>query len=137
MFDKTLNEEQLKEFSRYVIAGLLILAFSFSVNKILLNFLDYRSCYLIVLLISESYAYFLNKLYVFESHVEDRIALFSEVVRFFMARGVIEIFNKIGLMAVVEIVHLDPVSSKYLIQAAAFLLAYLIRKNFVFVDNDN
>lgn len=137
MFDKTMNEEQLKEFARYAVAGALIYAFSISVYNILLHFIDYRSCYLIALLISETYGYFLNKLYVFESHVKDRIALYSEVVRFFMARGVIEIFNNIGLMAVVEIVHLDSVSSKYLIQAAAFLLSYLIRKNFVFVDNDN
>lgn len=136
MLDKDTNKEQLKELARYGIASLANMAFAISVYHILLDFLDQGHSNLIAFLVAETYAFFTNKLYVFQSHSENRIAFLSELVRFFLARGVIEIFDHTGLLALVEIVHLDPTRSKYLIQIAVFLLNYLIRKKFVFAGDD-
>ncbi len=93
---------------------------------------DYKWANLIALISSKAYGYFVNKVFVFKSRCKSTRELLQEIGRFVFARGLTGLADYFGLMVFVEFFKADPVTAKYVIQAAVIIANYVMGKFIVF-----
>lgn len=127
--EKLLNNETIL----YIFFGILttiISIVSFSVlNKLSLN---YKVSNILSLVLTKSFAYITNKLFVFKTKSSSLIELLMEMGRFIIARSLSGIFDFVGLIVAVEWLLLDPTWSKIIIQFIVIGVNYFLSKILVF-----
>ena len=126
----------ITELVRYGISGAGTTLLNIFLYQFLLIFLDYRVSNLIAILVSKTFAYAVNKKYVFRSKCKNTRELIAEIVRFIVTRGATGLLDYFGLILAVETFGFDRVWSKYVIQAIVIVLNYILGKRAVFVNND-
>lgn len=127
------NKKMGREIIRYGIAGMTntlinLLAYH---GFLSLGF-DYKWANLIALISSKAYGYIVNKAFVFKSRCKSTKELLKEMGRFAFARGLTGLADYFGLMVSVEFFKADPVTAKYVIQAAVITVNYVMGKFIVF-----
>ena len=127
---------QLTELLRYGFFGACTTVVNIAVYQLLLLFLDYRISNLIAILSAKLFAYVTNKRFVFRSRCGSLRELLGEMLRFILARGATGLLDYFGLIAAVEVLHLDRVWSKYGLQVLVILLNYVLGKKAVFISTE-
>ena len=128
-----MQKKNVMELVRYGFAGVSTTLINIFVFRSILIFgIDYRQANLIALIVSKVYGYIINKLFVFHSHCKNIRDLMVEIISYTAARGFTGIVDFFGLILMVEVMGLDKVISKYIIQAIVIILNYLFGKFVVF-----
>lgn len=79
------------------------------------------------------FAYITNKIFVFDSKTETKIAFFKEMICFFLARIVSGILCDVGTFALmVKVFHINDIISKIVTQVMVVIVNYLFSKLIVF-----
>lgn len=126
----------LAELFRYGVTGATTTLISLSVYDIFLIIgIDYQWANLISLICSKIYGYFVNKLFVFRVHCESKRELVIEIGSFISARGITGLIDYFGLIALVELLDLNKIFAKYIIQAIVIILNYIFGKFLIFREN--
>lgn len=127
------EKKSLTELLKYGMAGVTTTLVNLTVYQIfLIAGVDYRRADLIALVSSKTYGYIVNKLLVFCSHCRSRRELLIEIGSFITARGFTGLIDYFGLIAMVEVLDMNEVYAKYIIQAIVIIINYLFGKFWVF-----
>lgn len=126
------NKKRIKELIRYGIVGASTTIINLLAYHLFLLFLDYKIANLIALVISKTYGYFANKNIVFHSKTDSFVSFIREVFLFVFARGITAIVDYFGLIVAVDVLGLDKIISKYVIQIIVIVLNYVLGKYMVF-----
>ncbi len=127
------KKKTLMEFIRYGIGGVSTTVLNLATYHIMVWLgVDYRISNLTALLMSKTFGYIINKLFVFRSHCRDRKELFTEIGSYALTRGLTGVIDYFGLMFLVEIVLMNKIIAKYVIQVIVILLNYVFGKFLVF-----
>lgn len=120
----------------------LIVYFIFGVSTTLVNILifqgmvmcgiDYKIANLFAVVLGKLYAYITNKKFVFCSKCESFSEALKEFLRFVYARGITGLIDYFGLIFMVEYINMNPILSKYGLQAIIIVLNYILSKVLVF-----
>ena len=127
------KKKAFAELVRYGIAGgtTTIVNIGLYHGLVLLR-LDYKAANLIAIICSKIYGYLVNKQFVFKSHCNTKKVLLQEIGKFIGARGITGIVDYAGLIIFVEVLGLDKVISKYVINVLVIVLNYILGKYMVF-----
>ena len=122
-----------KELCRYVIIGISTTAFNLIVYQILLWLgMEYWQSNAIAILVSKVYAYITNKMIVFRSAWKNLESTLRELARFIMARGFTGILDYAGLIFSVEVLCIEEIEAKYMIQVIVVIINYILSKKLIF-----
>ena len=127
-----IDKQHAKEIILYLIFGVGTTVVNILIYRLLLTVVDYRISNLIALVGARLFAYITNKLFVFKSKCNSFKELLLEFARFLIARGATGLLDYFGLIAAVELFHLDRIWSKYVLQAIVIVLNYILSKKAVF-----
>ena len=79
------------------------------------------------------FAYFTNKMFVFESKTSEKKELFKEMGKFFLARIISGITCDVGNFALmVKVFHINDIISKFVTQVMVVIVNYLFSKLIIF-----
>lgn len=99
--------------------------------------MDYMVANIITLIVVKLTAYIVNKLFVFQSKTENLIELAKEFFRFVVTRGITMIVDFVGLILLVEMLHIDDMIGKVCMTVFVVILNYFFGKLHVFKKKDN
>lgn len=127
------EKKPLTELLRYIVAGATTTLINLAVYRIfLITGLDYRWANLTALILSKTYGYIVNKLFVFCSHCGSKRQLLIEIGSFISARGFTGLIDYFGLIAMVELLGMNKVYAKYFMQAVVIIFNYISGKFWIF-----
>ena len=113
----------------YLLFGICTTIVNISVfNLFLYTGLDYKIANLFALILGKTFAFVVNKKFVFKSHTSNIKDLFSEFIRFFSGRIFTGLVDYFGLILLVEFLSCSEKSSKYSIQVIVIVLNYILTK---------
>ncbi len=119
-----------KEVINYLIFGVLTTLINIISFDILVHLsIDWKISNIIAWIISVLFAYITNKLYVFESKKQNII---KELFSFISFRLLSLVFDLVGMYIFIEILHVDNLISKVIMNVVVVILNYLFSKLFIF-----
>lgn len=120
-----------KEVINYIIVGGLTTLISIATYFLFAKFfhIDYIVSTILSWVISVTFAYITNKIYVFESKNNKFI---KEIIDFFKYRLLSLLIEVVIMYMFVELVKMDDGLAKIIVQVIVFVLNYLFSKLFVF-----
>lgn len=132
MFNKILNlYKKYEEIINYLIFGILttivsILSYGiftrlFHLNYVISNILSW--------ILSVTFAFITNKIYVFKSK-EDK--MFTELMKFYLSRLTSLLIELVIMYLMVDIFSINDMISKIIVQVIVIILNYILSKLFVF-----
>ena len=122
------------EIIRYLIVGVLttlVSVFSYYVCARIFN-IGYMSSTVLSWIISVLFAFVTNKCFVFQSRSCEKYNVFKECINFFLCRIVTLFVEMVLMWLLVDIVHVDDVMSKMVVQFVVIVLNYVFSKFLVF-----
>lgn len=123
-----------KEVINYLIFGVLTTLINIISFDILVHLsIDWKISNIIAWIISVLFAYITNKLYVFESKKQNII---KELFSFISFRLLSLVFDLVGMYIFIEILHVDNLISKVIMNVVVVILNYLFSKIFIFKKED-
>ena len=102
-------------------------------QALVMSGMEYIIANLITLIVVKLTAYIVNKVFVFKSKSKSWIALCKEFLLFVLTRGLTGLIDFFGLIFAVEILGLDKIISKYILQIVLIVLNYILGKVIVFI----
>ena len=133
MIKKTLEKILNKETIRYIIFGGLTTLISIIVYTVcILAGLGVVAANTVSTIVAISFAFCVNKIWVFESKDMSVTTTRKELVKFLVGRGATYLIETGMLFALVEFMGLHPIICKYFTQAVIIVLNYLVSKFLVF-----
>jgi len=134
IFNKMINRET-------VLYGIVGLGTSV-LNVVLFQWLiiigvNYKTANFWTLIIVKLLAYICNKKFVFCSKTANFLELLKEIGRFVVARGATMAIDYLGLIFMVEVLHIDKLISKCFITIGVIIINYFIGKKHVFKSVNN
>lgn len=125
---KTYNK--YKEIINYLIAGVLATIVSLASYYLFRVFIsNYKICTILSWIVTIIFAYFTNKIFVFESKGESVLVEFS---KFVSARIATLLFEMAFMIITVELIHINDRIAKIIVQFFIIVLNYILSKLFVF-----
>lgn len=121
---------------RYLFFGGLSTVFSICSFALLKLAFPYTVANLISLVLTKLFAYVTNKLFVFQSKTGSFGALMREFFSFVGARMVTFVIDYFGLILMVEMLNMQELVSKIILQVIVIVLNYVFSKLFVFKKKD-
>lgn len=123
-----------KETISYVIFGILttiinLISYYFFSNIISINYLISN---IISWIISVSFAYVTNKLYVFHSKDKNKDVVIKEFIKFVNCRLTSGVIEMILLFLLVDMIKVNDIISKFVIGVIVVVLNFIFSKIFVF-----
>lgn len=123
-----------KETISYVIFGILttiinLISYYFFSNIISINYLISN---IISWIISVSFAYVTNKLYVFNSKDKNKDVVIKEFIKFVNCRLTSGVIEMILLFLLVDVIKVNDIISKFVIGVIVVVLNFIFSKIFVF-----
>lgn len=94
--------------------------------------IEYKIATLIASAISIVFAFFTNRIYVFQSKSMAKIGIFKEFTRFFLARVLTLFIDFISMIFFIEICDIGEVIGKIITNIIVIILNYIISEFFVF-----
>lgn len=129
MKDKFLDTEILL----YAVFGVLTTIVGIIIYQGLMWFgMDYKVANLFSLIFAKLFAYITNKKIVFRCRQDSLLGEVIEFARFVAARGLTGLIDYFGVIAAVELFHMDKSLSKYILQVIVIVLNYVFGKKLVF-----
>lgn len=119
---------------RYVFFGGLTTLVNLISYTILRNFMDYNLANFISIILAILFAYFVNSRFVFKSKASDFRQRFHEFVKFISARISTMIIEMVGVFIFVDVIQINDLIGKFLIQLVVLVLNYIFSKLLVFKD---
>lgn len=125
--------DKIKNIVNYVICGILTTILNILVFYILdIYNVNYRINTTISTLISVIFAYITNKIYVFESRELGRKKVLKEILKFIFSRVGTYIVEIIGMYIFIELVKIENLISKILMNVIVIILNYILSKFYIF-----
>lgn len=123
-----------KQIINYLFAGIATTIFSFLSYYLFsrLVFQDYKLANIFSWIFTVLFAYILNKCFVFNTKSYCRKATFIEMMDFFRFRIVTLLIDMTSMMFLIEVLNLNDLISKALVQIIILFLNYVFSKHFVF-----
>ena len=122
---------------RYILVGITTTLINIGIyHGLLLLGVDYKISNVFAVVLCKIYGYAANKLIVFQSHCRNSRELLAEIGKYVLARGFSGLVDYFGLILAVEVLGLDEVISKYIIQAIVIIMNYVLGKFIVFRRKD-
>lgn len=121
-----------KEVLSYGFWGVTTTLVNIIIYSVLCIFIDYKIANLIAIIVGKTYAYFVNKFFVFKSHCKNVKELMKEIGSFAVTRGFSGVVDYFGVLFCVEILRIDKQISKYLVTAIVMIMNYIFGKFVVF-----
>lgn len=84
--------------------------------------------------VAVSFAYYTNRKWVFQSKAWLLIDIAHETLNFFLARFGTYLFDLVGLVVMIQFLHLDPLFSKILLNGFIIGINYFVSRKIVFND---
>ena len=98
--------------------------------------MEYKLANLLTLITVKLAAYICNKNFVFKSKCANFIELLKEFARFVFWRGATMILDYVGLILLVEIVHMPKLYGKIIVTVAVIVINYFTGKKHVFKNKN-
>ena len=117
---------------RYIFFGGLTTLVNLISYTILRNFIDYNMANFISIVLAVLFAYFVNSRFVFRSKackIEQRL---KEIFKFISARIATMIIEMVGVFVFADIIKINDLLGKVLIQFVVLILNYIFSKFLVF-----
>lgn len=122
------------EIIRYLIVGVLTTVVSivsyFVCAKICM--ISYMISTVLSWIISVLFAFVTNKWFVFQSKTKEKQKVFKECIDFFGCRIMTLLIEMVMMWLFVDMIHVDDVISKIIVQFVVIVLNYVFSKLFVF-----
>ena len=127
------------EIINYLIVGALTTLVSIAIYGIFTKIfhVNYMLSNIISWIGSVSFAYITNKIFVFKSKCENKKAILIEIYQFFKYRFLSLIIDILLMYAFVEILNIDDMISKIIVQVIVIALNYIFSKLFVFKNKES
>lgn len=132
MFKKILEiYKKYQEIINYLIFGVLTTLVSILSYALFTRFLNLNYIYsnIISWIISVTFAFITNKIYVFKSK-EDNV--FKEVIKFYISRLTSLLIELLIMYLMVDLLKINDMISKIIVQFIVIILNYIFSKIFVF-----
>ena len=117
---------------RYIFFGSLTTLVNLISYTILRNFMDYNIANFISIVLAILFAYFVNSRFVFKSRARTVNQRFYEFVKFISARISTMVIEIVGVFIFVDILDINDLIGKILIQIVVLVLNYILSKLIVF-----
>lgn len=126
--------KKYSEIVNYLIVGVLTTLVSLGVYAIFTKifFVNYMISTIISWIISVSFAYITNKKFVFKSKCSSNSDVFIEIYQFFKYRIFSLLIEMLLMYAFVEVIGIDDMISKGIVQVIIIIINYVFSKLFVF-----
>ncbi len=126
--------KKYEEIIKYLIFGVLT-----TIISILTYALFTRLCHIDIYIsnilswiLAVTFAFVTNKIFVFKSHSKNVI---KEGIKFYLARVASLLCELVMMFILVNLIHLDDMVSKIIVQIIVIILNYILSKIFVFMKN--
>ena len=127
------NENRSYELIRYGVGGVATTLISFLSYWLLLCVgLEYRIANLLSIILAKSFAYLINKLWVFRSQRSTKTALIKEIILFILTRGFSGIVEFLGLILLVDVFEAGRLFGKACMTVIVICLNYVFGKFIVY-----
>lgn len=126
--------QKYRELLLYALVGVvttLINVVAFSVCHTTLG-LHYALANVIAWMLSVLYAFFANKIFVFENHGWSAAVVWHEAVTFFLSRAASLLVDEAGMWLLISVLQLNELISKLLVNGLVILINYVLGKLWVF-----
>ena len=132
--DKTIKKKLInKETILYGITGIGTSILNVALFQVLIKIgIEYKIANIITLVVVKAASYICNKFIVFRSHADTFVELTKEIGRFIIARGATMLIDYLGLIFLVEYLHIAKFSGKCLVTVLVIVLNYVIGKKHIF-----
>lgn len=129
LFKKIVNRETIL----YGIVGVGTSVLNVTLFQLLLFFqMNYKIANFITLIIVKLAAYICNKNLVFQSKCNSWLELGAEFGRFVIFRGATMILDYVGLIVLVDFLHIDKLIGKCIVTVLVIIINYFTGKSHVF-----
>lgn len=126
--------KKYSEVINYLIVGALTTLVSIIVYALFTKLFDvnYMVSNVISWIVSVSFAYVANKLFVFKSKCESKNDILVEIYQFFKYRLFSLVIDILLMYVFVELINIDDMIAKVIVQVIVIVLNYVFSKLFVF-----
>lgn len=132
MLKKLMARVLTREFIAYIIFGLATTVVSVVVFQVSTKWMHYALANVVSWIVAVTFAFFTNKFLVFRTGGHRGLAFIREAVLFYAARLFSLGVEELGLWLMVDIMTLDELISKLVLQVVVVLLNYVLSKLVVF-----
>ena len=108
----------------FIISIISYIIFNTKMNELLSNIFSW--------ILSVSFAYITNKIWVFKSNSKFISCIISEILSFFSGRILTLVIEEIILLLFITLLHFNSIAVKTIAQIIVIILNYIISKLFVF-----
>lgn len=130
---KILNKKLVFELFRYGLAGFATVLVNISSYFILLWLgCNYIVANVISIILTKTFAYLINKFFVFRSRCANKKELIKEIILFALTRGFSGLVEFFGIIILVEILMINPKTAKLIIIPVTIIMNYIFGKTTVF-----
>ncbi|MEN1760688.1 GtrA family protein [Anoxynatronum sibiricum] len=124
---------RIRHYTSYLIFGVVTTLVNLVIYKLLIDMgVHYALSTTIAFIVAVSVAFWTNRIWVFQSRSRGMKALFREMTSFFSVRILTYLVDVVGLVVLIELVHLDEFISKLLVNGLVIVLNYLLSRFVVF-----
>ena len=124
-----------KEILIYGVAGVSVTFLNICIYSVMIfGGVDYRISNIMALVCSKIWGYIANKFFVYKSYSSNIKKNILELMRFILGRGFTGIIDYVGLVFLIEIIGVNRIYAKYVIQLLVIILNYIIGKKIIFVE---
>ena len=121
--------KKYEEIIKYIIAGVLTTIVSITSYNLFRNInVSYKTSTILSWILAVLFAYFINKIYVFNKSEKDKIEFF----KFIISRLLSLLIEFITMIILVDIFIINDRLSKLIVQVIVFILNYVFSKFIVF-----
>lgn len=131
-----MSRRTLYEIFSYALVGISnTLLNIFLYHFLLIIKVDYKLANIIAIIVSKLYGYAVNKKIVFRSHCSSKTDLIKEFRRFVIARGGTGFFDYFAVIFAVEVLEINELVSKYIVQLIVIILNFILAKFMIFTES--
>lgn len=128
-----LDNPRMRHYTLYLIFGVITTLVNLVIFKLLIDRgIHYTISTTIAFVVAVTVAFWTNRTWVFRSQSRGIKAIFREMTSFFSVRILTYFVDIIGLVILIELVHIDEFISKIIINVLVVVLNYLLSRFVVF-----
>lgn len=128
-----MGSPKMRHYTLYLIFGVITTLVNLVIFKVLIDRgIHYTISTTIAFVVAVTVAFWTNRTWVFRSLSQGIKAIFREMTSFFSVRILTYFVDIIGLVILIELVHIDEFISKIIINVLVVVLNYLLSRFVVF-----
>lgn len=128
-----MDNPKMRHYTLYLIFGVITTLVNLLIFKVLIDRgIHYTISTTIAFVVAVTVAFWTNRTWVFRSQSQGLKAIFREMTSFFSVRILTYFVDIIGLVVLIELVHIDEFISKIIINVFVVVLNYLLSRFVVF-----